>query len=67
MNKKINNVKILQTLDNGYSIREVREYKEDVKTGTRTQTGSTIALYQGKKMKLDGFKNKQAAIDFYKE
>lgn len=66
MNKKVNNVKILQSLDNGYSVREVREYKEDVKTGTRTQTGSTIALYQGKKMKLDGFKNKQEAIDFLK-
>ncbi len=67
MNKKINNVKILCSLDNGYSVREVRKYKENVKAGTRTQTGSTIALYQGKKMKLDGFPNKQAAIDFYNE
>ncbi len=67
MNKKTNNVKVLHNLPNGYSVREVREIKEDLKTGTKTQTGSTIALFQGKKMKLDGFPNKQAAIDFYNE
>jgi hypothetical protein len=67
MNKKVNNVKILQSLDNGYSIREVRDIHVDVKTGKKTQKGSTIALYQGKKMKLDGFKNKQEAIDFLKD
>lgn len=65
MNKKRADTKVLVPLDSGFSIREVREFKTDSKTDVRTQIGSTIAIYQGKKMVKDGFKNTEKAKEYF--
>lgn len=65
MNKKRLNTKVLMPLDDGFSIREIREIHTDVKTDKRTQTGSTIAVFQGKKVVEKGFKNTQEALKYY--
>lgn len=66
MNKKKANTKVLVPLDAGFSIREVREIQTDVKTDRKTQTGSSIAIFQGKKQIKGGFKNTDAALTYYK-
>lgn len=62
MNKKRAHQKVLVPLDKGYTIREVRQFKEE--KGKTTQTGSYIAIYKGKKEFLKGFKNVQEAREF---
>lgn len=64
MNKKKANTKVLVNLDAGFSIREVREFHTD-KNEVVTQTGSSIAIYQGKKQIKSGFKNTDAALTYY--
>lgn len=64
MNKKRSNTKVLVSLDAGFSIREVREYHTD-KNDKVTQTGSTVAIFQGKKQIKSGFKNTDAALTYY--
>jgi len=65
MNKKRAKTKILKNLDDGFSIREVRDYHTDTKTDKTTQTGSSVAIFQGKKQFKDGFKNTNEALKYY--
>ena len=66
MNKKKANTKVLLNLDGGFSIREVRQFHTDTKTDVTKQTGSSIAVFQGKKQIKGGFKNTDAALTYYK-
>ena len=66
MNKKRLNTKVLMPLSDGFSIREIRDFHTDTKTDVTKQTGSSIAIYQGKKQIKGGFKNTDAALTYYK-
>jgi len=65
MNKKRAPQKVLVPLDLGYTIREVRQFKEE--KGKRIQTGSYIALFKGKKEVQGGFKNVIEARGFFND
>ena len=67
MNKKRLNTKVLMPLSDGFSIREIREFHTDTKTDKTTQTGSSVAVFQGKKVIEKGFKNTQAAFKYFEE
>lgn len=66
MNKKRANTKVLVNLDGGFTIKEVRYFHTDTKTDVTKQTGSNIAVFQGKKQIKGGFKNTDAALTYYK-
>ena len=68
MNKKTAVTKVLLSLRDGYSIKEAREFKEDIKTGKKTQTGSGIYIYSGRTRQGERFKNRaDALIHFHEE
>lgn len=66
MNKKKAVTKVLISLENGFSIREVREFHTDVKTNKTIQVSSTVAVFLGNKIFQDGFKNSQEALKYYR-
>jgi len=65
MNKKRATGKVLVPLDRGYTIREIRTFREE--KGKQIQTGSYIALYKAKKEEMKGFKNVAEARQFFND
>jgi len=65
MNKKRAPQKVLVPLPAGYTIREVRNFREE--KGKQIQTGSYIAVFKGKREIQGGFKNIIEARGFFND